>query len=140
MGCYAQTELGHGSNVAVSLTCRRHKLIYYIQALETTSTFDKSKDEFVLNTTTINATKWWHGELGKFANHAAVAARLIIDDQDYGVQFFIVPIRDANTHEHLSGIDVGDMGPKIGYNSKDNGFLSLKNVRIPRANMVNFAV
>ena len=69
-----------------------------------------------------------------------MAARLIIDDQDYGVQFFIVPIRDANTHEHLPGIEVGDMGPKIGYNSKDNGFLSLKNVRIPRANMVNFAV
>lgn len=61
--------------------------------METTATLDKTTDEFVINTPTITATKYWPGELGKFANYAAVAARLIIDDQDYGVQFFIVPLR-----------------------------------------------
>lgn len=30
---------------------------------------------------------------------------------------------------------MGDIGPKFGYNSKDNGYLILKNVRIPRSNM-----
>ena len=38
LGAYAQTELGHGSNVA---------------ALETTATLDKSTDEFVIHTQTI---------------------------------------------------------------------------------------
>jgi len=48
-----------------------------------------------------------------------------------------VPIRCEKTHEPLPGVDVGDIGPKIGYNSKDNGYLALKNVRIPRTNMVS---
>eukprot|EP00347_Sterkiella_histriomuscorum_P017806 403347919 len=121
MGCYAQTELGHGSNVA---------------ALETTATLDKTTDEFVINSPSITSTKWWPGELGKFSNHAAVAARLIIDGNDFGVQFFIVPIRNPDTHEPLPNIEVGDIGPKIGYLSKDNGFIIFKNVRIPRENMM----
>ena len=34
------------------------------------------------------------------------------------------------SHLPLKGIQVGDIGPKYGYNSKDNGFLSLDNVKI----------
>ena len=36
---------------------------------------------------------------------------------------FLVPIRDTNTHKPLTGIEVGDIGPKFGYDSKDNGYL-----------------
>jgi len=46
IGAYAQTELGHGSNVA---------------GIETTATFDKATDEFVLHTPTLTATKYWPG-------------------------------------------------------------------------------
>ena len=74
-GCYAQTELGHGSNVA---------------ALETTATLDKSTDEFVINTPTITATKYWPGDLGRFSSHAVVFARLRIDEDDYGIHPFMV--------------------------------------------------
>ena len=42
---------------------------------------------------------------------------------DYGVQPFIVQIRDRETHEPLPGIEVGDIGTKLGYNSIDNGYL-----------------
>ena len=70
IGCYAQTELGHGSNVA---------------GLQTTATFDRVKDEFVINTPTIAATKYWPGDLGLFSSHAIVFARLLIDEDDYGV-------------------------------------------------------
>jgi len=35
-----------------------------------------------------------------------------------------------------SGITVGDIGPKFGYESMDNGFLRFNHVRIPRENMV----
>jgi len=37
----------------------------------------------------------------------------------------MVPIRDTETHLALPGIKVGDMGPKIGYHNKDNGWLIL---------------
>jgi hypothetical protein len=37
----------------------------------------------------------------------------------------------------LKGIKVGDIGTKLGYNSKDNGFLMFDQVRIPRTNMLN---
>ena len=36
----------------------------------------------------------------------------------------------------LPGIQVGDIGPKYGYNTKDNGFVRLNNIRIPRENML----
>ena len=80
IGCYAQTEIGHGSDV---------------NGLETIAVFDKKTDEFVLSTPTITATKWWPGDMGRFANHALVFAQLIIEDEDgernnYGVNPFIV--------------------------------------------------
>ena len=37
----------------------------------------------------------------------------------------------------LPGIKVGDIGPKLGYNFKDNGFLGFENVRIPRENILS---
>lgn len=64
LGCYAQTELGHGSNVA---------------ALETTATLDKTTDEFVINSPTITSTKYWPGDLGRYTTHAIVFARLIVE-------------------------------------------------------------
>lgn len=36
----------------------------------------------------------------------------------------------------LPGVKVGDIGPKIGYSTKDNGFMTLTNVRVPRLNML----
>ena len=37
----------------------------------------------------------------------------------------------------MKGIKVGDIGTKLGFNSKDNGFLMFDHVRIPRKNMLN---
>lgn len=75
LGCYAQTEIAHGSNVA---------------GIQTTATLDKTTDEFVIHTPSIEATKYWPGDLGRFSSHAIVFARLIIDEDDYGVQPFMV--------------------------------------------------
>jgi acyl-CoA oxidase len=36
----------------------------------------------------------------------------------------------------MPGCEMGDIGPKFGYNSKDNGYLILSNVRVPRENML----
>lgn len=84
----------------------------------------------------MTSTKFWPGGLGIWANHALVFARTIVGDNDYGVMAFIVQIRDMNTHLPLKGIQVGDIGPKFGYNSKDNGWLIFDQVRIPRTNQM----
>uniref|UniRef100_A0A7N0VJ34 Acyl-coenzyme A oxidase n=1 Tax=Kalanchoe fedtschenkoi TaxID=63787 RepID=A0A7N0VJ34_KALFE len=124
IGCYAQTELGHGSNV---------------QGLETTATFDPQTDEFIIHSPTLTSSKWWPGGLGKVSTHAVVYARLIVDGKDYGVNGFIVQLRSLDDHSPLPGITVGDIGMKFGngaYNSMDNGVLTFDNVRIPRDQML----
>ncbi|KAK9698815.1 hypothetical protein RND81_08G133000 [Saponaria officinalis] len=124
IGCYAQTELGHGSNV---------------QGLETTATFDPETDEFVIHSPTLTSSKWWPGGLGKVSTHAIVYARLIVDGQEHGVHGFIVQLRSLDDHLPLPGITVGDIGMKFGngaYNTMDNGVLRLEHVRIPRDQML----
>lgn len=39
-------------------------------------------------------------------------------------------------HTPQPGVSVGDIGPKYGFTAKDNGYLVLKNVKIPRTNML----
>ncbi|KAI1616046.1 acyl-CoA oxidase [Exophiala viscosa] len=121
IGCYAQTELGHGSNV---------------RGLETTATWNADDKNFTLHSPHLTASKWWIGSLGKAANHAVVMAQLYINGKNYGPHPFVVQIRDLKTHEPLPNVHVGDIGPKFGYNTMDNGFLLFKNVKIPHINML----
>lgn len=69
------------------------------------------------------------------ANWALVYAQTIVSGKNCGVQAFFVQIRDEN-HNTLPGIDAGDIGPKLGYHAKENGFLFLTNVRVPRTSML----
>ncbi|XP_039145253.1 acyl-coenzyme A oxidase, peroxisomal [Dioscorea cayenensis subsp. rotundata] len=128
-GCFAMTELHHGSNV---------------QGLQTTATFDPITDEFVINTPNDGAIKWWIGNAAVHGKFATVFARLILPLQgeggapaDMGVHAFIVPIRDMDTHCTLPGIEIHDCGHKIGLNGVDNGALRFCSVRIPRDNLLN---
>lgn len=120
IGTYAQTELGHGSNV---------------RGLETIAKYDTATDEFVIDMPKITAMKWWPGALGLLCTHAVVYARLIVDDKDYGFNAFVVQIRNAQ-HEPMPGVEVGDIGPKMGCPALDSGYLYLRNVRVPRFNML----
>lgn len=45
---------------------------------------------------------------------------------------FLVQLRDLETWMPLKGVQCGDMGPKMGYNSKNNGWVIFDKVRIPR--------
>lgn len=121
IGTYAQTEMGHGTNLS---------------KLETTATYDPSTEEFLLHTPTISGAKWWPGSLGKFCNHAIVVANLYTKDKCEGPHPFFVQIRNSETHEALGNIKLGDIGPKLGLNSSDNGYLIFDNFRIPRGNML----
>ena len=39
-------------------------------------------------------------------------------------------------HRFCTGIDVGDIGPKMAFSTIDNGYGSFDHVRIPRQNML----
>jgi acyl-CoA oxidase len=49
----------------------------------------------------------------------------------HGPHPFIVQIRDTKTHEPLDGIIIGDIGPKYGYLSMDNGYMLFNKFRVP---------
>ncbi|CAM0137354.1 unnamed protein product [Umbelopsis sp. WA50703] len=121
IGCFAMTELGHGSNVA---------------GVETTATFDEASDQFVIHTPTITATKWWIGGAAHTATHAVVFAQLIVGGKRYGVKSFVVPLRDPTDYSLLPGINIGDIGKKMGRDGIDNGYITFTNVRVPRGYML----
>ncbi|KAI7903394.1 acyl-CoA dehydrogenase/oxidase C-terminal [Cokeromyces recurvatus] len=121
VGCFAMTELGHGSNVP---------------GLETTAIFDEASDQFIIHTPTITATKWWIGGAAHSATHAAVFAQLIVKGKRYGTKCFIVPLRDPKTYDLLPGVNIGDIGKKMGRDGIDNGWIQFTNVRIPRGYML----
>lgn len=121
VGCFAMTELGHGSNVP---------------GLETTATFDEASDQFIIHTPTVTATKWWIGGAAHSATHSAVFAQLIVKGKNYGTKCFIVPLRDPKTYHTLPGINIGDLGKKMGRDGIDNGYIQFTHVRIPRGYML----
>lgn len=121
IGTYAQTELGHGT---------------FLRGLETTATYDTATQEFVLHSPTITATKWWPGGLGKTANYAVVMAQLYTGGRCHGPHPFIVQLRDEETHQSLPGVTLGEIGPRLGMNTNDNGFLLFTHHRIPRTHLL----
>ncbi|CAG8449408.1 16096_t:CDS:10 [Dentiscutata heterogama] len=121
IGCFAMTELGHSS---------------FIRGLETTATYDRIHDEFIINSPTLTATKWWIGMAGQTATHTVAICQIIIDSENHGINWFVVPLRDRKTGHLLPGITAGDLGAKYGRHGLDSGWIQFSNVRIPRKNML----
>ncbi|HJS01057.1 MAG TPA: acyl-CoA dehydrogenase, partial [Flavobacterium sp.] len=120
-GCFAMTETHHGSNV---------------KGLETTATYNHKDQTFIIQTPHQKAQKEYIGNAALHGQMATVFAKLIIADVDYGVNAFIVPLRDKNGTV-LKGITIGDCGHKMGLNGVDNGTISFDNVIIPKENMLD---
>jgi len=120
MGCFAMTEVGHGSNV---------------QALGTTATYDPDSQEFVVTTPDPSSRKDWIGNAARHAELAVVFAQLDVGGTGHGVHALLVPLRRDG--EVLPGITIEDDGLKMGLNGVDNGRISFDGVRVPRENLLN---
>lgn len=118
--CFALTELGHGSNA---------------RAVETTATFDKETDEFVIHSPSVMAQKYYiGGSVG--GTHSVVFAQMLIDGEDFGVQAFVVPLRDE-TGKNFPSIRIKDCGHKMGLQGVDNGRMMFEHHRVPRDNLLD---
>jgi acyl-CoA oxidase len=121
VGCYAMTELGHGSDT---------------RRLQTIATYDVATDEFLIDTPAESACKQFIGNAALHASMAIVFAQLEVREQRHGVFGFLVPIRDG-TGALCRGVRVGDSGQKAGLLGIDNGWIRFDRVRIPRANLLD---
>jgi len=120
-GCFAMTEMFHGSNV---------------RELKTTAVFNKESNTFTINTPTQNDRKTYIGNAATHAQYASVFAQLITNDEEHGVHAFLVQIRDEE-NKPMPGITIGDNGYKMGLNGVDNGTLHFNKVTIPAENLLN---
>jgi acyl-CoA oxidase len=121
LGCFAMSEVGHGSNVA---------------DLETVARYDHATRELVIHTPSESARKDWIGGAAHDARMATVFAQLEVGAARQGVHAVLVPIRDA-AGATLPGIRAGDCGHKMGLNGVDNGRLWFDNVRVPVDNLLD---
>ena len=120
-GCFAMTELGHGSNVA---------------GIETTAIYDEKSKEFVLNTPGTDASKSWIGGAGQHGKLSAVFAQLTVGGVPRGVHVFAVRIRD-DAGGSVRGVEILDHGSKAGLNGVDNGQIWFRDHRVPREALLN---
>ena len=120
-GCFAMTEIGHGSNV---------------RELETTATYDPATEEFIIHSPTWTAGKNYIGNGACHGRVATVFAQLETAGGPQGVHAFLIPLRD-DAGTVLPGVRIEDNGPKMGENGVDNARIWFDQVRIPRAALLD---
>lgn len=88
-GCFALTELGHGSNV---------------RGIETTAVYDKLAQEFIIHSPTETSQKYWIGGASQTAKWTSAF-------EDLGIHPFVVRIREED-HSVVPGVTIADCGHK----------------------------
>jgi acyl-CoA oxidase len=113
-GCFAMTEIGHGSN---------------LRDIETTATLDSATGELVIHTPTDTAVKCWIGG-GTVAKWSVVFVQLVDNGVNRGVHAVLVPIAQNPT------VEVRDMGAKLGLNGVDNTYIRFHHTRVPVSHLL----
>ncbi|RKO95886.1 acyl-CoA dehydrogenase NM domain-like protein, partial [Caulochytrium protostelioides] len=122
VGCFGLTELSFG-NTAIEM--------------QTTATFDQATREWVVDTPTTGAQKYWITSGGLHAMYCVVFAQTYVKGKHEGINVFLVPIRDIKTMAVLPGVEVREMGHKMGNQGVDNAALLFHHVRVPAENILN---
>nr|CAG8555688.1 3603_t:CDS:10 [Entrophospora candida] len=112
IGCFGLTELGFGNNAV---------------EMQTTAIFDEGSREFIINTPSTLAQKYWITNSAVHAKWVIVFAQTFIRGQNEGIHAILVRLR----------VVIEDMGVKFECNGVDNGKLWFKNVRVPVDNLLN---
>lgn len=120
LGCFALTE--HLAGVQSGLVC------------QTTADWDKTTQEFILNTPNFEARKNWISQ-GFVAEKALVMADLRVDGESKGPTAFVTDFRKDG--ELVDGVKIDDMGRKTTGNDLDNAWITFENVRIPKKSMLS---
>ena len=120
-GCFAMTELGHGSNV---------------YDIETEAHYRPESEEFEIVTPGESARKEYIGNAACHGRLATVFAQLFVRGERHGVHALLVPIRDKDGSVR-DGVRIEDCGEKLGLNGVDNGRIWFDHVRVPRENLLN---
>ena len=115
-GCFAMTEIDHGSNV---------------RELETIARFDPSSGGFIIESPGFGSGKNYIGNAVCHGRAATVFAQLETGGGRHGVHAFIVPLRDERGNI-LPGVRIADNGPKMGENGVDNGRIWFDGIRVGR--------
>jgi acyl-CoA oxidase len=121
VGCFALTELGYGNNAV---------------EMETLATWEPATQTFDIHTPRTLASKYWITNGAQHAHYSIVFARLLFHGKDEGIHTFLVRIRDDNLSE-CEGVEIEDMGKKLGLNGLDNARLRFTHVKVPREAMLN---
>ena len=120
LGCFALTELGHGSNA---------------RAIQTEAVYDPTRQEFVIHTPCEEAQKYWIGGAYKSARWTVCFAQLKVGDKWHGIHPFLVRIREDDGRVS-GGVTLADCGYKCGLNGVDNGRIWFDHVRVPWKHML----
>ena len=120
-GCFAMTEVGHGSDV---------------QSLETQITYVPETAEFDVHSPSPGATKIYIGNAARDGRFAAVFGQLTVNGAHQGVHCIVVPLRDEALDD-LPGVTTGDQGLKGGLLGVDNGTIRFDHVRVPRTYLLD---
>ena len=118
--CLAMTEAAHGSNV---------------RGLQTTATYHKEQQIFLLHTPGPQAAKEYVTSLEQ-ADVGLVFCRLKIGEADHGVHAFLVPLRDESG-DLLPGVETEQCGLMGGLNGLSYGRLSFHNYPLQRENLLS---